>query len=119
MTRLIRAYLALTTAAVLACGVLPAVATADQEVGTGGSTELVKGWNIQSSALVTGSGADISRPGYSTAGWLPISRPETLMAGLLENGRFPNVFFGENLKSVSAEPFAVNWWYRDEIQLRP
>lgn len=49
-------------------------------------SSLVSGWTIQSSAVVHDSGAEISRPGYSTEGWLPLSEPETLMAGLIENG---------------------------------
>lgn len=94
-----RSRLALVVATVLTIGLLPGVSVGDEQVEAGASTELVHGWKIQSSAAATGTGAEISRPGYSTAGWLPISQPETLMAGLLENGRFPNIFFGENLKS--------------------
>src|SRR5262245_52321185 len=119
MTRLTRSFLALGSAAVVALGLLPTVASAVAVAESSGSTGLVNGWRIQSSAVATGTGAEISRPGYSTVGWLPISQPETLMAGLLENGRYPNVFFGENLKSVDASQFNVNWWYRDELQVHP
>ena len=119
MKRLTRSYLAIGTATVLALGMLPAAVPAEPLTEFSGSTDLVNGWRIQSSARAAGTGAEISRPGYSTAGWLPISRPETLMAGLLENGRYPNIFFGENLKSVDAGQLDVNWWYRDEIQVHP
>lgn len=84
-----------------------------------GAVDLRAGWEIQSSAVAGNDGAAISDPGYSTAGWLPISRPQTLMAGLVENGRHPDVFRSNNLASVPTEQFAVNWWYRDEVRLRP
>lgn len=84
-----------------------------------GAGDLVRGWKIQSSAVVRDSGALVSRPDYPTAGWLPISQPETLMAGMLENGRFPGIFRSDNLASVPTAPFRVNWWYRDQLVLHP
>lgn len=84
-----------------------------------GSAKLTSGWRIQSSAVAGTSGADISRPDYSTTGWLPISRPQTLMAGLVENGRYPDVFYSDRLKSVPADQFNVNWWYREQLTVHP
>jgi hypothetical protein len=118
MTRPNRSFLAICTTAIVTVGLLATPAAAEP-VSAGGSAELVHGWKIQSSAIDGATGAEISRPGHSTAGWLPISQPETLMAGLLENGRHPNIFFGENLKSVEASQFNVNWWYRNEFRARP
>jgi hypothetical protein len=82
-----------------------------------GTATLETGWRIQSSARVGSTGRVISQPGYGAAGWLPISQPETLMAGLLENGRYPNVFFANRLASVPTRQFAVDWWYRDAFDL--
>ena len=84
-----------------------------------GTSQLTSGWRIQSSATAGTSGAEISRPDYSATGWLPISQPETLMAGLVENGRYPNVFYSDRLKSVPTAQFDVNWWYRDQLTVHP
>src|SRR5439155_23121127 len=46
-------------------------------------------------------------------------RPETLMAGLVENGRYPDVFFSNHLASVPTDQFAVNWWYRTQVTVHP
>ena len=100
----------------LAAAPSPASASAGRFAGT---SDLTAGWKIQSSAVATGSGAAISKPGYSTAGWLPISRPETLMAGLVENGRYPDIFYSDNLASVPTDQFDVNWWYRDDVSIHP
>lgn len=96
-----------------------AVAEAAPAAPTGSDGDLVHGWKIRSSADTSDSGAAISQPGYSTAGWLPISRPETLMAGLLENGKYPNVFYSDRLASVPAKQFDADWWYRDDLRLQP
>jgi exo-1,4-beta-D-glucosaminidase len=85
----------------------------------GHSIELLHGWKVQSSASVTAPGEQISQPAFATTGWLPISQPETLMAALLENGRYPNIFFSNTLASVDAAQFKVNWWYREDLELHP
>ena len=44
------------------------------------------------------------------------------MAGLLENGTYKNVFYGDNLRAVeepdsSGNLFLIPWWYRTEFTL--
>ncbi|WP_163569853.1 glycosyl hydrolase 2 galactose-binding domain-containing protein [Fodinicola feengrottensis] len=115
--------MAVLASVLLAAGMLPATAwagPADTLHGTAqGTTDLTKGWAVQTSAVATATGDKISDPGYSTAGWLPISRPETEMAALLENGRYPNVFYSNNLASVPTAQFTVNWWYRNQLTVHP
>ena len=41
------------------------------------------------------------------------------MAGLLENGRYPGIFYSQRLASVPRGQFAVPWWYRDAFALHP
>ena len=132
MFSIVRRRLALITVGAMCLAILPtgtgyaseaahAVApgpAAGARVGAGPVT-LRSGWKIQSSAVAGASGAAISDPAYPTDGWLPISQPETLMAGLLENGRYPDVLHSNNLASVPTDQFAVNWWYREALSLHP
>jgi exo-1,4-beta-D-glucosaminidase len=76
-----------------AATVLPAqVATA---AGAGDITDLgASGWEVQSSAVATQSGARISTPGFDTSGWLPVSNddagaPGTEIEALAQNGKCP------------------------------
>ncbi|MEV4316676.1 beta-mannosidase [Actinocrispum sp. NPDC049592] len=108
-------WLALGAAVTLGIGLISGPASAGHDT----QPDLVRGWKIQSSAVAGSDGAAISQPGYSTAGWLPISRPETLMAGLVENGRYPDIFKSDNLSKVATGQFMVNWWYRDQLWLWP
>src|ERR1700744_2342106 len=44
------------------------------------------------------------------------------MAGLLENSKYENVFYGDNLRAVeepdsSGNLFVIPWWYRSEFTL--
>ncbi len=52
------------------------------------------GWEVQSSAVATQSGAQISTPGFNPSGWLPVANddagaPGTEIEALVQNGRCP------------------------------
>ena len=79
-------------------------------------------WQVQSSAKAQQSGTEISSAGYSTGEWYPVSGRATVMAGLLENGTYKNVFYSDNLRTAeepdsSSNLFVVPWWYRTEFIL--
>ncbi|MGH8199064.1 MAG: glycosyl hydrolase 2 galactose-binding domain-containing protein [Steroidobacteraceae bacterium] len=111
--------------AVLASGPLACAATAfapTPVAGAAGSTAAIAHWEIQTTAKAQQSGAEVSTAGFSTQGWYPVSGRATVMAGLLENGTYRNVFYADNLRAA-AEPdssgsvFVVPWWYRTEFTL--
>ncbi len=89
--------------------------------GDAGATAIAH-WQIQSSAKAQQSGAEVSSAGYSTRDWYPVSGRATVMAGLLENGTYKDVFYSDNLRTA-AEPdssgnvFVIPWWYRSEFTL--
>jgi exo-1,4-beta-D-glucosaminidase len=88
------------------------------------------GWKVVSSSTATQGGSAISKPGFSTSGWLPVANddggaPGTEIAALLQNGGCPNVYYSTNMKTcfgyegkVGAESvaqFSVPWWYRTDF----
>src|SRR5215813_9845468 len=78
----------LTQAATL--GLNSPSATGASDISNLGST----GWAVQSSAVATQSGAQISTPGFSTSTWLPVANddagaPGTEIEALAQNGRCP------------------------------
>jgi exo-1,4-beta-D-glucosaminidase len=90
--------------------------------GDAGSTTTIAHWQIQSSAKAQESGAEVSSAGYSTHEWFLVSGRATVMAGLLENGKYDNVFYSDNLRAVeepdsSGNLFVTPWWYRTEFAL--
>ena len=89
--------------------------------GVGHATEIGR-WQIQSSARAQQGGIEISADGFSTKGWYPVSGRATVMAGLLENGIYKDVFHGDNLRTVAVpgtnhHQFVIPWWYRTEFIL--
>ena len=52
------------------------------------------GWEVQSSAVATQTGAQISTPGFNTSSWLPVTNddagaPGTEIEALAQNGKCP------------------------------
>jgi exo-1,4-beta-D-glucosaminidase len=90
--------------------------------GDAGIATAIAHWQIQSSAKAQQSGAEISSADYSTHDWYPVSGRATVMAGLLENGTYKNVFYSDNLRAAeepdsSGNVFVIPWWYRSEFSL--
>jgi exo-1,4-beta-D-glucosaminidase len=100
-----------------------AMASLNSPATTGGSdiSNLgATGWAVQSSAIATQTGAQISTPGFSTSTWLPVANddagaPGTEIEALAQNGKCPgdtalqpvnqssdspnSVFFATNMQS--------------------
>jgi exo-1,4-beta-D-glucosaminidase len=80
------------------------------------SIPLTDGWQMQSSAVVTAPGDQLSS-GTVSGKWYEVRVPSTVLAGLVANGEYPNLFYADNLKSVEGARFTVPWWYRKEFIL--
>jgi len=98
------------------------------------SMVLRDGWMIQSSEKAGASGEQISRAGFDVTGWYKTSVPKTVVAALVENGVFPDPYFGVNLRAFPGVSYAIGsefanqempedslfakeWWYRKEFEV--
>jgi exo-1,4-beta-D-glucosaminidase len=97
-------------------------------------TNLREGWAIQSSAEVRETGAALSAPGFLPRGWYDTAVPSTVFSALVAAKKYPDPYFGMNLRSVPGvsynvgfnfsnapmpedSPFRKPWWYRTEFKL--
>src|SRR5439155_13731049 len=78
------------------------------------SAELSGGWALRSATGLADTGATISQVGYSTTGWNPVSLPSTVLAGLVANNVYQNIYSGTNLQSVP-DLTTQNWWFRGQF----
>ena len=74
-------------------------------------------WFIQSSAKVAETGETVSAPGLVMTRWYPATVPATVLGTLVQNNVYTDIYVGDNLKRVLAEPFQGSWWYRTEFPL--
>ena len=80
-----------TPAAAQAAAVSSSQATGASDISDLGSN----GWEVQSSAVATQTGVQISTPGFNTSTWLPVTNddggaPGTEIEALLQNGQCPD-----------------------------
>lgn len=78
---------------------------------------LNENWQIQSAAKVTGHGKEISSLNYSPDQWYPAKVPGTVMASLVEDGVYKDIFFHNNMEHIATDPFKVPWWHRTTFNL--
>ena len=72
---------------------------------------------MQSSLGVDAPPEAVSRPGFSTKGWFPVTLPSTVLGGLVADHEYPDLYVGTNLQNVWEPRFQVPWWYRTEFEL--
>jgi exo-1,4-beta-D-glucosaminidase len=80
----------------------------------GETIELTKNWSLISANNVADSGDKISSAQFDSSKWYPVTIPSTVMAGLVVNGVYSNLYFGQNMKSVP-DLSRQKWWYRGEF----
>ena len=78
------------------------------------------GWAVQSSAVATQSGAQISMPGFSTSTWLPVTNddagaPGTEIEALLQNGQCPGDTALQPVNQSTSSPNSV--FFSNNMQL--
>jgi exo-1,4-beta-D-glucosaminidase len=140
MTRAVRSLVTLSAAALLAAGSQlislsaatagpghaqaggPAV-TVNAPASTGASdvTNLGSaGWAVQSSAVATQTGAQISTPGFNTSSWLPVANddagaPGTELEALAQNGQCPGDTALQPVNQSTSSPNSV--FFSNNMQL--
>src|SRR5947208_2998251 len=83
------------------------------------SNPFANDWRMQSAEKVPLTGDALSRPDADVKDWCPVAIPSTVLAGLVANGEYPDLFHGENLKKVPKARFKGAWWYRKEFSIPP
>lgn len=79
--------------------------------------ELKDGWTVESSLIVNTAGDIISKRGFDASKWYKTSVPATVMAALIANNEYPDIFMGDNIDRVDTKRFRRPWWYRTEFNV--
>src|SRR6266567_1478454 len=120
------APLAASSAASAGSGPAPAVAAglnlgSPSDTGASDVSNLGSGgWKVQSSAVATQTGAQISTPGFSTTTWLPVANddagaPGTEIEALAQNGQCPGDTALQPVNQSTSSPNSV--FFSSNMQL--
>ncbi len=118
--RFSRTFLSVLTSlfAVLTLGVMTPVAAAEKSTSEPPARlVLASGWQLQDVAKAPQPGAEVSSPGFKTAGWYAATVPGTVLTTLVNNRVYPEPLYGENNRpEVIPESLArTSYWYRTLI----
>ena len=79
--------------------------------------QLKDGWSVESSVKVNASGDIISTKGFDASKWYKTTVPATVMAALVANNEYSDIFMGDNISRVDTSRFRTPWWYRNEFNV--
>lgn len=79
--------------------------------------ELTDNWRLESSSHIKYEGEELSSQSKCSNDWLRLNVPSTVLAALVKNKIYENLYVGENLKTVPKEIFTVPWWYVKTFEL--
>ena len=78
----------------------------------------LQSWKIQSGDQLSAGGDNISTTGFQTDTWYDARTPSTVLASLVDQGEYKDIYFGMNLNDVPKERFEQSWWYRNEFAVK-
>ena len=73
---------------------------------------ITDGWELGTSTQVLESEQSIFSPNFNTKDWYNATVPGTVLTTLVEQGVYPDPYFGLNNMSIPDTLAYTNWWYR-------
>ena len=79
--------------------------------------ELSNNWTLSPAENISVDGDALSLSDYDAAAWYKVGRmPATVLEILRENGVYPNLYVGKNLRDdVPQDLYKRDWWYRTDV----
>ncbi len=78
---------------------------------------LENGWSLESSAKVSTDGTIISTASFDASKWNNAKVPATVLANLVEDGVYTDIFKDRNFDKIDREQFKNSWWYRKSFNI--
>jgi len=70
-----------------------------------------------SSNQIIAQGGRISMPDYDVKDAYNVDLPSTVLAALINNGKYENLYYGKNLSEIPASHFDKPWWFIKKFKL--
>ena len=77
--------------------------------------QLQKGWKLIEAVKCDGAGKSISSSHFDTSHWYNATVPGTVLTTLVDQGVYPDPFYGLNNLSIPDSLSRQSWWYRMEF----
>jgi hypothetical protein len=78
---------------------------------------IAEGWELSESTPVIESKQSIFDHNYNTSGWYNATVPGTVLTTLVEQGVYPDPYFGLNNLAIPDTLCRMDWWYRISFEI--
>lgn len=96
--------------------VCPASLSAQKLINHSDKILLKDNWYIQQSGNNNLKGSELSSNDINTGNWFKTTVPSTVMGALTRNGKYKDIFVGDNYKNVDTKQFDNSWWFRKQFE---
>ncbi|GHT21710.1 glycosyl hydrolase [Bacteroidia bacterium] len=81
------------------------------------SLVIATGWQLGTNTQLIESGQSIFAPDFDTKDWYDATVPGTVLTTLVEQGVYPDPYFGLNNLAIPDTLCRMDWWYRNAFEL--
>ena len=85
-------------------------------VDPSGKLVLNTGWELIEARRVSARGETLSKPGINTHDWYDATVPGTVLTTLVNEGVYPDPYYGFNNLAIPETLNKQDWWYRTEFK---
>ena len=78
---------------------------------------LSSGWELADADAVTSAEQSVFNPGLNTSAWFNATVPGTILTTLVDQGVYPDPYFGLNNLSIPDSLCRKEWWYRLPLKM--
>ncbi len=82
-----------------------------------GDFSILNGWEMAAANTLKADAKQISSAGYATKMWYNATVPGTVLTTLVNQGVYPNPYFGLNNLYIPDSLARMDWWYRTNFEL--
>jgi len=79
--------------------------------------KIADGWELAEASKVTASDQYMFHPKYNTSAWYNATVPGTVLTTLVQQGVYPEPYFGVNNLAIPDSLCRIDWWYRTSFKL--
>ncbi|MGB4577511.1 MAG: glycoside hydrolase family 2 TIM barrel-domain containing protein [Paludibacter sp.] len=78
---------------------------------------LTSGWELAEAWKLTANSGSVFQPDYDTKNWYNATVPGTVLTTLVDQGIYPEPYFGVNNLSIPDSLCRTDWWYRISFRI--
>ena len=78
---------------------------------------LKDGWTLREAPKVEAIGATLSQPSFAAEGWLRATVPGTVLTTLVDDGIYPDPYYGLNNLAIPETLNKQDYWYRNAFRV--